>query len=95
MTTPSPEGPPSAFIPRDTDPAAHALQVEAYRRMGGTARAAVMFRLSDFVRRVAIAGIKERHPEYDDEHVRLALARLCFGDELVSRAWAGRPLVEP
>lgn len=55
----------------------------------------IMFRLSDFVRRVAIAGIKERHPEYDDEHVRLALARLCFGDELVSRAWAGRPLVEP
>lgn len=95
MTTKSPDVAAHPFVPRDTDPAVHALQVEAYRRMGGTARAAVMFRLSDFARRVAIAGIKQRHPEYDDEHVRLALARLCFGDEVVSRAWAGRPLVEP
>ena len=83
------------FVPHDTDRATYELQIEAYRRMGGTARAAVMFRLSDFARRTTMAGIRSRHPDYDDEQVRLALARLCFGDDLVSRAWAGRPLVDP
>jgi hypothetical protein len=83
------------FIPRDTDLAAHALQSDAYRRMGGTDRAAIMFRLSDFARRTSLAGIRHRHPEYDDETARLALARLRLGDGQVERAWPSRPLVEP
>jgi hypothetical protein len=32
--------------PADTSPEADAAQVEVYRRMGGTARAEVMFRLT-------------------------------------------------
>ncbi len=82
-------------IPRDTDPAAHDLQMDVYRRMGGTDRAAIMFRLSDFARRISLAGIRHRHPDYDDELAHLALARLRFGDDLVAQAWPSRPLVEP
>jgi hypothetical protein len=84
-----------ALVPLDTDRASHELQVDLYRRLGGTDRAAIMFRLSDFARRVSLAGIRHRHPEYDDELSLLALARLRFGDDLVGRAWPGRPLVEP
>lgn len=79
----------------DTSPEADALQVEAYRGMGGTGRAQVMFRLCETARQAAEAGIRKRHPGYDDVHVKLALARLLYGDDLVHRAWSDRELVEP
>jgi len=82
-------------LPRDTTPEAHDAQIEAYRRMGGKGRVAVMFRLNDFARKTTMAGIRSRHPEYDDEQVRLALARLTLGDELVREVWPGRDLVDP
>jgi hypothetical protein len=82
-------------IAADTSPEADAAQVEAYRRMGGTGRAQVMFRLCAMTRQAAEAGIRARHPEYDDAQVRLALARLVYGDDLVRRAWPGRELLEP
>ena len=84
-----------AFVPLDTDRLSHDLQLDVYRRLGGTERAAIMFRLSDFARRVSLAGIRHRHPEYDDEAALLALARLRFGDDLVEQTWPGRPRVEP
>jgi hypothetical protein len=82
-------------IAADTSPDADAVQVEAYRRMGGTGRVQVMFRLCEMARQAAEAGIRRRHPEYDDAHVRLALARLLYGDDLVRHAWPDRELVDP
>jgi hypothetical protein len=79
----------------DTSPDADAVQLEACRRMGGSGRAQVMFRLNEMARRTTEAGIRRRHPEYDDDQVLLALARLLHGDELVRRAWPGRALLEP
>jgi len=82
-------------IAADTGPDADAAQLEAYRRMGGNARLQIAFRLNDMARRTAEAGIRTRHPGYDDACVMLALARLLHGDELVRSAWPGRALVEP
>lgn len=82
-------------IAADTSPEADAAQVLAYQRMGGTGRAQVMFRLSQMSRQAAEAGIRARHPEYDDAQVKLALARLVYGDDLVRRAWPARELVDP
>ena len=82
-------------IAADTSPDADAAQLEAYRRMGGGARAQVMFRLNEMVRGTAEAGIRKRHPEYDASQVMLALARLLHGDELVRHAWPDRELLEP
>ncbi len=82
-------------ISADTSPEADAAQIEAYRRMGGTGRAQVMFRLCEMARGAAEAGIRGRHPGYDDEQVRLALARLRYGDDLVRCTWPDRELVEP
>ena len=79
----------------DTSPEADAAQVEAYRRMGGMGRAQVMFRLCEMSRRAAEVGIRARHPHYDDMQVRLALARLVYGDDLVRHAWPDHELVEP
>jgi hypothetical protein len=81
--------------PLDTDPESHDTQMDLYRRMGGPARVAVMFRLNESARRWSAAGIRRRHPAYDDVQVRLALARLVLGDELVRDVWPDRPLVDP
>jgi hypothetical protein len=83
------------LIAADTSPEANAVQTEAFRRMGGPARAETMFRLTRMARGASEAGIRSRHPEYDDAQVRLALARLIYGDDLVRRAWPDRELLEP
>jgi hypothetical protein len=82
-------------IAPDTSPDADAAQIDAYRRMGGAARVQVMLRLGEMVRRAAEAGIRRRHPEYDDGRVTLALARLLYGDDLARRAWPDREPAEP
>lgn len=79
----------------DTSPQAEAVQLEAYRRMGGLARAQVAFRLSGLARRVAMAGIRGRHPDYDERQVLRAWARLVHGDGLVRAAWPDEALVDP
>lgn len=83
------------FLPADTSPEAHDSQIEAYRRMGGPARCAIVFRLNELARRVAEAGIRERHPEYDDDRVRKALFRMRLGDELMRTIWPNDDLVDP
>ena len=83
------------MAPADTSPDAHDAQIEAYRRMTGTQRVQIAFRLNQLTRQAAMAGIRNRHPEYDDEQVFLALARLRLGDELVRWGWPNRALVEP
>jgi hypothetical protein len=82
-------------IAADTSVDADAAQLEAYRRLGGPGRIEIAFRLTRMAREASEAGIRQRHPDYDDARVRLALARLEYGDELVRRVWPDSPLVEP
>jgi hypothetical protein len=83
------------FVAADTTPDVHAMQIEAYRRMGGPARCAIAFRLTELAWLAAQAGIRERHPEYDDDRVRKALFRLRLGDELMRTIWPNDDLVAP
>ncbi|MBI4161015.1 MAG: hypothetical protein HY509_01045 [Acidobacteria bacterium] len=86
---------PRRFIPPDTLPEAYDAQIEAYRRLDGKGRTAVVFRLNEIAQRSATAGIAGRHPDYDRERLRMALFRLRFGDDLARRVWPGRELVDP
>jgi hypothetical protein len=79
----------------DTSVEADSLQVDAYRRMGSAGRARVLFSLTCSTRRLAEAVIRRRHPEYDAAQVKLALARLLYGDALVHEAWPDLPLLQP
>jgi hypothetical protein len=81
--------------PLDTTADADRVQIEAYRRLGESGRAAAMFRLIELARKTAIAGIRSRHPDYDDRQVRLAWARLVLGDDDVRKAWPRDDLVDP
>lgn len=82
-------------VPDDTTAEAHATQLRVYQSMGGAARVAIAFQLSDAVRRVTMAGIRSRHPEYSDDEVTRAWARLTLGDDLVRAVWPDRRLVDP
>lgn len=85
----------TGFVPSDTAREADGLQLEVYRRLGGAGRVATVFRLNTMVRTVAMAGIRRRHPAYDDRHVEYAWQRLVLGDALVREAFPDRDLVEP
>jgi hypothetical protein len=83
------------FEPLDTTADARDVQREAYRRLGGVGRMAILFRLTALVRETALAGIRSRHPEYDDAQVQMAWRRLALGDDLARKAWPDRELVDP
>ena len=85
----------STFEPLDTTADARDVQCEVYRRLGGAGRVAILFRLTAFVREPAMAGIRGRHPEYDDAQVQMAWRRLVLGDDLARKAWPDRELVDP
>jgi len=85
----------SAFVPADTTPEAYEAQNEAYRRMGGEGRTAVMFELIALARETTKAGIHGRHPDYDEGQVHRAYCRLLHGDEVVQGLWPGEPLLDP
>ena len=81
--------------PIDTTLHAHRLQAEIYARMGGAARLSLAFELTEAVRQLAWAGIRHRHPDYSDDQVRAAWARLNLGDDLCREVWPDRPLITP
>lgn len=81
--------------PLDTTAEADAVQRRLYQRLGGRERVAIMFRLNETVRRLAMAGIRARHPDYSDAQVQQANARLVLGDAVVRAVWPDRALVDP
>jgi len=83
-----------SFLPADTTLDAARVQFEVLRRIGPEGRFRRMVELSDNLQAVAAAGVRNRHPEYSDETVRLAVARLKLGDELFRKAFP-RVTVEP
>lgn len=79
----------------DTTPDAARVQLEVYRRMSGAQRVVIAMQLAADTRALTLAGIRHRHPDYDDEHAQLALFRVLLGDELFSRVYPTKPLVTP
>jgi hypothetical protein len=82
-------------LPEDTDLAADEVQRRIYSQLGGKGRIAIAFRLTDAVRRLALEGIRQRHPDYTEAQVQQAFARLRLGDDLVRAIWPDRALVDP
>lgn len=83
------------LVPRDTSAEADAMQLDAYRRMGGMARVRVAFQLTAMVRAAALAGIRSRHPAYSERQMEQAWQRLALGDELFAEVFPGQEPVEP
>jgi hypothetical protein len=77
------------IIPADTTPEAWRVQVEIYRRMSPNRRLGLAFEMSDTLRRTVTDGVRSRHPDYSEDQVRLAVARLWLGDDLFRKVYPG------
>ncbi len=66
----------------DTTPEARRVQIAALRKMGMEGRVRLVDDMYDLGRSLAVAGIRMRHPDYDDGRVTLALARMRLGKKL-------------
>jgi hypothetical protein len=51
--------------------------------------------MSEEVLAIAAAGIRARHPDYDESDVSWAIRRLRLGDETFRDVWSGAPLLAP
>ena len=76
-------------IPRDTSLEAARNQFAILRGLGMEDRAGMAFRLSDELRAITKSGVRLRHPDYDDEMVRLAVIRLTIGEQLFRQFYPG------
>lgn len=76
----------------DTSPDAEAVRLEVLRRLTPEERARWTDEMSNERFEVARNGIRLRHPEYDDDDVRLAMLRLLHGDELVRTIYPAESL---
>lgn len=73
------------FIPRDTTLEAYRFQIQVLRRLGPEGRAKLMFEASANLRELAAIGVRQRHPDYDAEQVRMAVTRLIVGKEAFNK----------
>lgn len=74
-------------IPSDTTIEAAIKQFEILRKLDINARAEMTFQLSNNLRRIVEAGVRQRHPDYDDETVKRAVLRLMIGERLFRQAF--------
>jgi hypothetical protein len=63
----------------DTSSAALERQRETFRRMTPEQRLAVAAEMSDEIRAVTEAGIRQRHPDYSDAEIRAELVAILLG----------------
>lgn len=72
-------------VPDDTDPSSQAALVGAWRSMSTEQRITLVGQLCEDVDRLARAGITHRHPDWDEDRIRLELIRRRYGRETAER----------
>jgi hypothetical protein len=78
----------------DTSPEALAFLRERTSALSPEQRLAEGFAAIRLGRQLMRAGIRARHPDYDEDRVEHALARMLWGDELYRRVYPHHPLLE-
>lgn len=73
--------------PLDTSPEVERLQNEIFSKMKPARRLQLAIELTQTSRKLLATGVRRRHPEYDDEKVRLAVIRLTIPEKLFLAAY--------
>lgn len=73
--------------PNDTDPAVLAHLSALYARTRPEAKLRMVRDLTIGTARLALAGLRARHPAESDSHLLLRLARIRLGEHLVDAAY--------
>lgn len=74
----------------DTTAEALAVQLRILRRLGPAGRLAMTFELSDNLRSLVAAGVRHRHPDWDETRVKHEMFRLIYGDRLYNEVYGPR-----
>ena len=74
-------------IPSDTTIDAARKQFEILRRLGPEARLKMAFEMSDNLRSIVEAGVKGRHPNYDEQKIKQEVLRLMIGEALFKQIY--------
>ena len=69
-------------IPADTTLEAARKEFEILRKLGPEVRAMMSIEMSDNLRRIVEAGVRDRHPHFDEKKVEREVLRLMIGDKL-------------
>jgi hypothetical protein len=80
-----------ATLSPDTDPTIERLQIEGLRQMPAWRKLAMVGNMNRMVRMLALAGLRERHPDDSPAQCRRRLADLVLGPELATRALGPAP----
>lgn len=75
----------------DTSPPAQRFYYEHLRALSPTERLRIAAGLSMAVRRMAEAGIRQRHPDASPREIEVRLAVRLYGREIAARAFSDIP----
>lgn len=75
----------------DTAPEIAALQLAIYARMSPERKLAVVEDANRTARLLTLSGLRKRHPEADEDEIRLRLFHLVLGEELATKAYGSLP----
>ncbi len=79
----------------DTSSEAYTVQLELLRQMSPMDRLRKTFSLSRRIKQMSMDAIRRRHPDYDDNEIRLRFIELTYGRELADglRHWQKEQMV--
>lgn len=75
------------WIAADTTEEAARVQAAVFRRMTPEKRLELAFQMTSDLRRRLAEGVRQRHPDYSEDLVRLAVIRLTLGDDLFRKVY--------
>ena len=75
----------------DTTDDARRAQFDALRRLTPQERVRLAVDLSEELRGVVAAGVRDRHPEWGGDRVRRAVLTRLYGEEFVKQVWGSTP----
>lgn len=78
------------ILPRDTSKKAAKIQFAVYRNLTEEKRFAQTIELSNNLQAIAKSGIKQRHPEYNQQQVVQAYLKLILKKSLFDKIFSGK-----
>ena len=79
----------SDILPYDTKLDSAIKQFSILREMDINKRAEMTFQLSNNLRSIVESGIRQRHPSYSEEQIKIAVLSLVIDRTLLERAFPG------
>ncbi|MEO0124440.1 MAG: hypothetical protein ABIL69_10620 [candidate division WOR-3 bacterium] len=72
---------------KDTDQFSEEQQIKIFKKIPGEVKLSMSLDLTRTAIELLKTGIKQRHPEYSDDEIEIALKRLLLTDELYEKVY--------